>query len=81
MLQFIAVVSKHSLCRVFTGVFSPGSGEETACEELPCMAYPPDDGPRGELSEDQHRSPKTEGARDRKAGGSGGRLGRCRSSM
>jgi len=24
MLQFIAVFSKHSLCRVFTGVFSPG---------------------------------------------------------
>ena len=45
------------------------------------MAYPPDVGPRGGLSGDQGRSPRTEGARDRKAGGSGGRLGRCGSSL
>lgn len=37
MLQVIAVFSKHSLCRVSTGVSPPGeeSGEGTACEELP----------------------------------------------
>ena len=41
------------------------------------MEYPPDIGPHGGLSGDRGRSPRMEGAWDRKAGRSGGHLGRC----